>query len=209
VQQVVAHLEGAGATWPIDKDAITIGRDGGCHVTLSDQWASGVHAEITLHNGQHFIRDMGSGAGTWINGMPLGMAHRLEGGDTIHIGQTSLRYVKVGQALGAPKGPAPRERRVPMLEVRRGPGVGLRFALDRDSITVGRDPQSGLRLDDVQVSRRHAVLSNRGGTWYVCDLHSSRGTFKNRAQLRPGEEVPIAEGDTVQFGDSMLVFIGA
>lgn len=209
VEQVVAHLEGGGTTWPLDKQVITMGRDPACHVRLSDPWASGVHTEITLHNGQHFLRDMGSEAGTWVNGMPLGAAHRLEGGDTIHIGQTAFRYVKVGQAPGAAKGPVARERRVPMLEVRRGPGVGLRFALDRDSLTVGRDPQSGLRLDDVQVSRRHAVISKRAGGWFVCDLHSSRGTFKNGAQLRPGEEAPLAEGDMVQFGDSMLVLIGA
>ncbi|MEQ9321179.1 MAG: FHA domain-containing protein, partial [Polyangiaceae bacterium] len=209
VERVVAHLEGAGGTWPLDKQIVTLGRDSSCQVQLADPWASGVHAEVTLHNGQHFVRDMGSVAGTWINGMPLGAAHRLEGGDTIVIGQTSLRYVKVGQAPGAPKGPPVRERRVPMLEVRRGPGVGLRFALDRDSMTVGRDPQSELRLDDVQVSRRHAVLSRRAGSWYVCDLHSSRGTYKNGAQLRPGEEASLAEGDNVQFGDSMLVLIGA
>lgn len=208
VERVVARLEGAEGTWPLDRQIATVGASERCDITITDAWASQVHAEIRLHNDEHFVRDMGSDAGTWINGSPLTVAHRLTSGDTLQIGHAQLRYVKEGQQATA-KGPVVAERRVPMLEVRRGPGVGLRFALSGGKVTVGREPQSSLRLDDVQVSRRHAVLTEQHGQWFVCDLHSSRGTYKNGSHLRPGEEAPLAEGDQVQFGDSLLVMIRA
>ncbi|MEZ4443316.1 MAG: FAD-dependent oxidoreductase [Polyangiaceae bacterium] len=206
VDQVLAHLEAGGKRWPLDRQVVTVGRDASCQVPIDDAWASGVHAEISLHNGQHFLRDMGSEGGTWINGSMATVAQRLAHGDRIHLGQTTLTYLQVGKGEAAMPA-APRGGQVPMLEVRRGPNVGLRFALDRDTITVGRDAKSQLRLEDVQVSRRHAVIARRAGGWYISDLHSTRGSYKNGAHLRPGEEVPLAVGDSLQLGDSYLTLI--
>jgi pSer/pThr/pTyr-binding forkhead associated (FHA) protein len=110
---------------------------------------------------------------------------------------------------GAPPGPggAPMNARQPCLEVRGGPLLGLGFALTGASITIGRDPASVIRVDDLSVSRRHALLTNHGGQWFVSDLHSSRGTWRNGERLPPGQDVPIAEGDRLQVGESILELV--
>jgi pSer/pThr/pTyr-binding forkhead associated (FHA) protein len=97
--------------------------------------------------------------------------------------------------------------RQPCLEVRGGPLLGLGFALTGASITIGRDPASVIRVDDLSVSRRHALLTNHGGQWFVSDLHSSRGTWRNGERLPPGQDVPIAEGDRLQVGESILELV--
>ncbi|HEX2705358.1 MAG TPA: FHA domain-containing protein, partial [Candidatus Lustribacter sp.] len=45
------------------------------------------------------------------------------------------------------------------LVVLRGPNTGARFLLDDTEITSGRHPDSDIFLDDVTVSRRHAVFT--------------------------------------------------
>jgi pSer/pThr/pTyr-binding forkhead associated (FHA) protein len=83
--------------------------------------------------------------------------------------------------------------------------MGLVFALTGPSITVGRDPACAMRIDDLSISRRHALLSDLGGRWHVSDLHSSRGTWKNGERLPPGQDTELSEGDRLQLGDAVLL----
>jgi hypothetical protein len=45
-----------------------------------------------------------------------------------------------------------------MLVLHRGPGKGSRFLLTRSAL-IGRSPESEVFLDDVTVSRRHALVT--------------------------------------------------
>lgn len=47
---------------------------------------------------------------------------------------------------------------------------------DGEDYVVGRDPDCPLQVDDDRVSRRHALLRGRGGSWTVVDLRSKNGT---------------------------------
>jgi predicted component of type VI protein secretion system len=67
-----------------------------------------------------------------------------------------------------------------------------------ERLLVGRAPESDIVLDDCAVSRRHAELLWRGGTWVIHDIGSKNGTVLNgrtieRAQLRPGDYVSFAK----------------
>lgn len=44
-------------------------------------------------------------------------------------------------------------------------------------IFVGRDGACDVRLDDKQVSRRHAAIYPVGGIWWIRDLESGNGTY--------------------------------
>ena len=46
-----------------------------------------------------------------------------------------------------------------LLLVHHGPTTGARFLLDAEETTVGRHPRADIFLDDVTVSRKHAVFS--------------------------------------------------
>ncbi len=91
-----------------------------------------------------------------------------------------------------------------MLVVKRGPGAGSKFVLDRPVVSAGRHPESDIFLDDVTVSRRHAELVRRPNGYVLRDAGSLNGTYLNRERI---EEAVIANGDEVQIGRFKLVFL--
>jgi FHA domain-containing protein len=94
----------------------------------------------------------------------------------------------------------------PALVVRSGGGrAGETFHLEEDGqTTIGRSPDCGIFLDDVTVSRKHAVLAERDGGFYVEDQGSLNGTFVNRKRV---ESALLEDGDEVQVGKYRLTFL--
>lgn len=83
----------------------------------------------------------------------------------------------------------------------RGPNVGARFLLDKDTVTVGRHPESDIFLDDITVSRRHAEFRRTDGTFAVADVGSLNGTYVNGTR---SDHQVLAHGDNVQIGKFRL-----
>ena len=93
----------------------------------------------------------------------------------------------------------------PALVIRAGGGrVGESFALEQERARIGRRPDSDVFLDDVTVSRDHALLVRRGDQWYLDDLGSLNGTYVNRTRI---ESQSLQEGDEVQIGKYKLTFL--
>ena len=93
-----------------------------------------------------------------------------------------------------------------LLVVLRGPNTGARFLLDDDEVSSGRHPESDIFLDDVTVSRSHAIFSRSADSYRVRDTGSLNGTYVNRESI---EEVELRTGDEVQIGKYRLVFYAA
>lgn len=93
-----------------------------------------------------------------------------------------------------------------LLIAQRGPNTGARFLLDADEVSVGRDPSSDIFLDDVTVSRRHAVFRRVDSGYAVQDIGSLNGTYLNGALV---DSTVLRTGDEVQIGKFRLVFYGA
>ena len=93
----------------------------------------------------------------------------------------------------------------PALVVRSGGGrAGETFTPQGDRTTIGRSPDCPVFLDDVTVSRRHAVLVQRDGHWFVEDQGSLNGTFVNRERVESSE---LSDGDELQIGKYRLTFL--
>jgi pSer/pThr/pTyr-binding forkhead associated (FHA) protein len=92
----------------------------------------------------------------------------------------------------------------PVLVVRKGPEIGERFYLDRDRLTIGRDPACDIFLNDVTVSRSHAVLTRAGDSVSIKDTGSLNGTYVNGSCVA---ETVLKPGDSVQLGTFQMVFI--
>ena len=93
----------------------------------------------------------------------------------------------------------------PALVVRSGGGrSGEMFPLDGET-TVGRSPDCGIFLDDVTVSRKHAILREREGTFSIEDQGSLNGTFVNRKRV---ESAQLEDGDELQVGKYRLTYFG-
>ena len=91
------------------------------------------------------------------------------------------------------------------LVVRAGGGrVGESFPLDNERMTIGRRPDSDIFLDDVTVSRDHALVVRRGEDWFLDDLGSLNGTYVNRRRI---DSQKLDDGDEVQVGKYKLTFL--
>ena len=96
-------------------------------------------------------------------------------------------------------------KNVGILLVLSGAGIGGRYLLDSAETKVGRDINNEICLDDITVSRSHALISKTDG-YTVKDLGSLNGTYVNAVAVR---ESKINPGDEVQIGKYHLtLFVG-
>ena len=92
-----------------------------------------------------------------------------------------------------------------ILLVLKGAGVGARFLLDAAETKIGRDTTNEIQLDDITVSRSHAMISKKDG-YHIRDLGSLNGTYLNAIAIR---DAKINAGDEIQIGKYHLtLFIG-
>ncbi len=91
------------------------------------------------------------------------------------------------------------------LAIRSGGGrAGELFAVEGERMTIGRSPDAEVFLDDVTVSRNHALLVRRRDGLYVDDLGSLNGTYVNRRRI---ESHKLQQGDELQVGKYKLTYL--
>ena len=93
----------------------------------------------------------------------------------------------------------------PALVVRSGGGrAGEHFVPQGERTTIGRSPDCDIFLDDVTVSRKHAVVRRGPTGLQIEDLGSLNGTFLNRRRIESGR---LENGDELQIGKYKLSFL--
>jgi len=93
----------------------------------------------------------------------------------------------------------------PALVVRAGGGrAGETFRPAGARTRIGRSPDCEIFLDDVTVSRSHAVLVEQDGGYVVEDQGSLNGTFVNRHRI---DSARLENGDELQIGKYRMTFI--
>ncbi len=93
------------------------------------------------------------------------------------------------------------------LVVLRGPSAGEIWTLDSERIDVGRTDDNALYLDDITVSRKHAVIEKVNSGWQLTDLGSLNGCYVNRVLIE--SPVAIKTGDEIQIGKFRFSFYEA
>jgi two-component system, cell cycle response regulator len=85
-----------------------------------------------------------------------------------------------------------------------GPGMGTRYPLGDQPLTVGRSGSCDLCIPDDTVSRRHALIEPQGGALYVVDLNSTNGTYVNN--VRAVRQL-LRDGDYLHVGNCIYRFL--
>ena len=92
-----------------------------------------------------------------------------------------------------------------ILIVLKGAGVGSRYLINAASTKIGRELSNDISLDDITVSRSHAVIS-KDENFTIKDLGSLNGTYINAIAIR---EQILSDGDEIQIGKFHLtLFMG-
>ncbi len=94
---------------------------------------------------------------------------------------------------------------MPVLFIIQGFNRGDRFDLDPQTpaLSIGREAGNFIKLDDQEVSRRHAEIRRVGEGYVVGDLKSSNGTYLNESRI---DRADLAAGDRIRIGRSVLLF---
>ncbi|MFP4498234.1 MAG: FHA domain-containing protein [Vulcanimicrobiota bacterium] len=77
------------------------------------------------------------------------------------------------------------------------------FPLIRKLMTIGRDVQSDILVNDISISKKHAQITALPGGFLLRDLDSRNGTFLNNERV---EESYLKDGDLITFGEAKFVF---
>ena len=93
---------------------------------------------------------------------------------------------------------------VGLLVLRQGTVAGSSYRLEAPVTTAGRHPDSDIFLDDITVSRRHAVIERDANGFNVRDAGSLNGTYVNRERV---DQARLRTGDELQIGRFRLSFV--
>ena len=91
------------------------------------------------------------------------------------------------------------------LVMHSGPTPGKIFPLEGDVLTIGRESENGIVINDAEVSRKHTQFVFQGGKFIITDLGSTNGTFVNGQRLtgqhilQPGEVISLGEQINLLF----------
>src|SRR6476469_3074216 len=86
----------------------------------------------------------------------------------------------------------------------KGSLLGRRYPLGDGSVLIGRNEDCLVQNTDASVSRYHARVELRDGTYHVTDLGSTNGTFVNNV---PRTDWPLDDGDYLRIGNCIYRFL--
>jgi pSer/pThr/pTyr-binding forkhead associated (FHA) protein len=89
------------------------------------------------------------------------------------------------------------------LVIIKGPNIGDKFLINKSKFTIGRNPESDIFLDDITVSRKHAILKKSGEDFIIKDSGSLNGSYVNGEIV---DNVALKYGDKIQIGKYIFLF---
>lgn len=80
------------------------------------------------------------------------------------------------------------------------------YAFDKDSITIGRNEENTIVIDNLAVSGFHARIDKAGSDLLLTDLQSTNGTFVNEAKIASHK---LANADNIVIGKHVIIFLAS
>ena len=211
---VVQQGPQAGKRFELWKDCTTIGRSRQCDIFLEDIAVHRKQASILFTHAGFVLRDDHGGGDSFLNGQPV-TEHLIKDGDHLLFGNTEILFsaqegtrpfqlaTSRGRELHRGKKLDPNTSAIARLELGSLQGANRRFDLQPE-MTIGRSRECSIFLEDLSVSRLHAILRLLpDGTYEVEDQRSATGTFVNGMAI---QRYRLVEGDVIQIGSYRFTF---
>ncbi|HNW36516.1 MAG TPA: FHA domain-containing protein [Candidatus Ozemobacteraceae bacterium] len=87
------------------------------------------------------------------------------------------------------------------------PFLGKPYELSRDDLTIGREEGRSIQIPSDMVSRLHATICFKDGSYFIVDNESSNGTFLNNTQVLPKTPIQLNHKDVIKFDTYEFIFI--
>ncbi|MFV1500453.1 FHA domain-containing protein, partial [Mycobacterium kansasii] len=195
------------------------------HATPNRVWTIGrsAEADVRLDNPRvsrdHAVLQPGPGGWVLVNHSSNGMF--VEGARVERVAVARPVSVMLGSASsgelvqlapgGRPEAAAPQPVAVVGQTTVARPPTAV-HAIDQLVVTIGRGPDNDVVLNDLLVSRRHAMLRRSGSQWELVDNNSANGTYVNgtrisRALLGPSDIVGIGHQLLHLSGDRLVEYV--
>ncbi len=164
-------------TFDLPKGEANLGREPGAVVELAMDGVSRRHARVTWDGKNHWIEDLKSTNGTFLNGQSV-QRDKLRHLDVITLGKkVDLLFVKRGEKTAVTTKGVLTATLTPV-----SPDM-LPVELPLGEISLGRNTACNVVLDKAAISKMHARIERSPEQVIVRDLESVNGTFLNGARI--------------------------
>jgi pSer/pThr/pTyr-binding forkhead associated (FHA) protein len=212
--------------YEFEEPRITIGRDQSNDIQVPLSTVSRQHCNIVLEGSEWYLEDLKSTHGTKHNGKPVGAGGKklLRDGDTVELIHFVITFrtppaaspdysVEKTEALARKMVDeilnqiGKEGQQVPYLRVMNGPDEGKRFDVGPDvaEAVVGRGNDCEFQVNDVNISRRHAIIRRDWNEITIEDAGSKNGVLLNDKKLQ--RPAPLRDADEILLGSLKLTFI--
>ncbi len=218
-----------GTIYELTAAEIAIGRGSKNNIIIRDNEVSREHCRLVrVDNSQEYeVVDLNSSNGTFLNGQrvtgtrPLNAGSIIELGDSITLEYDHLNYSFTRQLFHSTLPPLEdKETSVLSIPVKHliivydgANQSGAMFRLQDPIVTIGRDLNNDILINDPEVSRYHLRIRMLKQGCSVEDLGSSNGTMVNGERihaptiLNPDDEITIGTTVVIQYIQRPIVDI--
>ena len=204
---VISDDEGHATVVPLLRDEITIGRQEGNTIRLTERNVSRSHARLLSRNGCYIVEDLGSYNGVTVNGERIDARAELAAGDQLGIGDYDLAFqsdvVATANTMPSPK---PKSQPPARLVVLSEPAAGAEFTLTKPAHRIGRDERLDIWINHKSISHEHAEVQVDDGKVTVFDLESANGMRVNGVAA---SRAILDAGDVLELGEVRFRFVPA
>ncbi len=204
---VISDDKGHTTIVPLLRDEITIGREDGNSIRLTERNVSRSHARLLKRNEAYIVEDLGSYNGVTINGERIDEKAELAVGDQLGIGDYDLAFqsdAPATQKKMTAAAPKPKSAPPPRLVVLSDPVIGAEFSLSKPVLRIGRDERLDIWINHKSISHEHAEMQLKEGTVTVFDLDSANGMRVNGV---PVSRAVLEAGDILELGKVRFRFV--
>lgn len=210
---VISDDEGKTIIVPLVRDLITVGRQDGNTIRLTERNVSRQHARFVRDANGYRIEDLDSYNGITVNGVRIDKLSELKDGDRVGVGDYVIA-LRAEAATGAGARAAQARNSVPSgfgappparLVMVSAPAPGAEFSMTKPALSIGRLEELDLCISHRSISREHARVTQKGGNFEIEDLRSANGVRVNAQSVKRS---PLRSGDIVELGQVRFRFVG-